>query len=133
MKTKLTLLLISSLFTTELFSQTLTWSNEIIVANGNTYGYTRPRIAVTTGNIPVVMWGGGMGNEPLYVARWNGTGFNMPATVTPNGVDPAVMTWLGPDLAANGNTAYVVFKREPEMTSNIYIVKSVDGGITWSD
>jgi hypothetical protein len=133
MKTKFTLFLFISLFTSEAFAQSLTWSSEVIVANGNTYGYTRPRIAVTTGNIPIVMWGGGMSSEPLYVARWNGTGFNMPVTVTPNNVDPAVMTWQGPDLAANGNTAYVVFKREPEMTSNIYIVKSIDGGVTWSD
>jgi hypothetical protein len=133
MKTKVTLLVFLSILAIETFSQSLTWGNEIIVANGNTYGYTRPRIAVTTGNIPVVMWGGGMSTEPIYFARWNGTGFNMPVTVTPNNVDPAVMTWQGPDMAANGNNVFVVYKREPEMTNNIYIQKSTDGGVTWSD
>ena len=133
MKTKFTLLAFVSLLSIEVVSQSLTWSNEIIVANGSTFGYTRPRIAVTSGNIPVVMWGGGMGTEPIYFARWNGTGFNMPVTVTPNNVDPAVMTWQGPDMAANGNNVFVVYKREPEMTSNIYIQKSIDGGVTWSD
>ncbi len=133
MKLKSTLFACLSLLSIEVFSQSLTWGNEIIVANGNTYGYTRPRIAVTTGNIPVVMWGGGMGTEPVYFARWNGTGFNMPATVTPNNVDPAVMTWQGPDMAANGNNVFIVYKREPELTNNIYAQKSIDGGVTWSD
>ncbi|MDQ3108477.1 MAG: T9SS type A sorting domain-containing protein [Bacteroidota bacterium] len=133
MKVKLTLFLFTSLFTAQAFSQTLNWSNEIIVANGTTYGYTRPRIAVTSGNIPVVMWGGGMSTEPVYFARWNGTGFNMPVTVTPNNVDPAVMTWQGPDMAANGNNVFIVYKREPEMSNNIYTQKSADGGVTWSD
>lgn len=133
MKLKSTLIACFSLLAIEVFSQSLTWGNEIIVANGNTYGYTRPRIAVTTGNIPVVMWGGGTGTEPVYFARWNATNFNMPVTVTPNNIDPAVMTWQGPDMAANGNNVFVVYKREPEMTNNIYAQKSTDGGVTWSD
>jgi hypothetical protein len=115
------------------FSQSISWSNEQIVANGNTYGYVRPRIVTTTGNIPVVMWGGGTSGQPLYVARWNGTGFGTPVPVTPMNVDPFIVTWAGADIAAYGNDVYVVFKREPEMSNNIYIVKSSDGGITWSD
>lgn len=133
MKTKIILFLFASLFAIELFSQSLTWGNEIIIANGNTYGYIRPRISITSGNIPVVMWGGGMGTEPIYSARWNGTGFNMPLTVTPNGVDPAIMSWQGPDIAASGNNVFIVYKREMEMMNNIYIQKSTDGGVTWSD
>jgi hypothetical protein len=115
-----------------IFSQTLNWSNEITVANGNMYGDIRPRIAVTANNIPVIMWGGGVGTQPLYVARWNGSGFGTPVQVTPMNVDPFIDTWAGADMAANGNTVFVVFKVQPEMTNNIYIVKSTDGGVTWS-
>ncbi|TND07193.1 MAG: hypothetical protein FD123_3338 [Bacteroidetes bacterium] len=133
MKTIYTFLICSVVFVTDAYSQSLTWSSEIVVANGNPYGYIRPRIAVASGNIPVVMWGGGAGSEPLYAARWNGTGFNTPATVTPNNVDPFIDTWAGADMAASGNNVFVVFKRQMEMMNNIFIVKSADGGVTWSD
>lgn len=74
-----------------------------------------------------------MGTEPLYAARWNGTGFGAPVQITPNNVDPFIMTWAGPDMAAAGNTVFAVFKQQPEMMNYIYIVKSTDGGVTWSD
>lgn len=114
-------------------AQTLTWSSEINVAMGSMYGNVRPRIAIASGNIPVVMWGGGTGSEPLYAARWNGTGFGTPVKITPGNIDPFIMTWAGPDIAATGNTLFVAFKRQPEMMNYIYIVKSTNGGITWSD
>jgi hypothetical protein len=114
-------------------AQTLNWTSEITVANGSTYGSERPRIAVGANNVPVVVWGGGTGSEPLYASRWNGTAFGTPVTVTPNGVDPAVMSWQGHEIASRGNIVYAVFKTQPEMMGRIYIVKSTDGGQTWSD
>ncbi len=132
MKIKFTFFVLASLFSADCFAQSLNWSSEVIVASGSTYGYTRPRIAVASGNVPVVMWGGGAA-QPLYAARWNGTSFNMPSTLTPTNVDPFIDTWAGSDIAANGNNVFVVFKRQPEMSSNIYTVKSTDGGATWSD
>jgi hypothetical protein len=74
-----------------------------------------------------------MGTEPLYVSRWNGSGFGMPVQITPSNVDPFIMTWAGPDITATGNTVFAVFKEEPEIMNYIYIVKSTDGGLTWSD
>ncbi|MDQ3111938.1 MAG: T9SS type A sorting domain-containing protein [Bacteroidota bacterium] len=114
-----------------ILSQPLFWSGEITVANGSTYGKTRPRIAITSGNIPVIMWGGGTAAEPLYTARWNGTGFDTPVTITPVNMDPFIDSWAGAEIAASGNTVFVVFKAEPMMTTNIYVVKSTDGGVTW--
>lgn len=122
---------LSVLFSSTLFAQALTWSGEITVANGSTYGKTRPRIVITSGNIPVVMWGGGVSNQPLYAARWNGTGFNTPVTVTPPNLDPFIDIWAGADMAVSGNTIFVVFKAEPLMTGNIYVISSTDGGVTW--
>lgn len=133
MKKTATLVTLVTLFSLDVFSQSLMWSNEVTVAMGSMYGNVRPRVAATANNIPVVMWGGGMSTEPAYAARWNGTSFSGPLSVTPMGVDPAFMTWQGPDIAANGNIVYVIFKREPEMMNNIYIVKSTDGGVTWGD
>ncbi len=127
------LLLTASLCSLASFSQTLNWTNEVTVAMGSMYGNVRPRVATTTANIPLVVWGGGMSTEPLYYARGNGAGFGMAMALTPTNVDPTVMTWQGHDVGSNGNTVYVVFKREPEMMNNIYVKKSSDGGVTWSD
>lgn len=124
-------ILVSLLLASSSFAQSITWSSEITVASGSTYGNIRPRIAVTSGNIPVVMWGGGTGTQPVLVARWNGSGFNTPVNVT-GAYDPFIDTWAGADMAAKGNNVFVVFKVQPEMTSNIYCVKSSDGGVTWS-
>jgi Secretion system C-terminal sorting domain len=133
MKSKITLSFIFTLFILHSFSQSINWGNEVLVADGNIFGFTRPRIVITSGNVPVIMWGGGTGTQPLYAARWNGTGFDAPDTLTPVGVDPFIDTWAGADMAANGNDVFVVFKRQPDMTNYTYILKSTDGGMTWSD
>ena len=83
-----------------MFSQVLIWSSEINVTSTSTFGNMHPRIALTTGGIPVVLWGGGNGTQPLYVARWNGTSFSAPVTITPMGVDPFMDNWAGPAIAA---------------------------------
>lgn len=114
------------------FSQTLNWTSEVIVANGSTYGSTRPRVTATANNVPLVVWGSGS-SDRLNYARGNGAGFGMAMQLTPSNVDPAVMSWQGHDIGSNGNTVYVVFKSEPEMMGNIYIKKSIDGGVTWTD
>lgn len=129
---KVLLILSASISVLTAASQTLNWSTEVTVANGNTYGSTRPRVAATANNVPLVVWGS-TSSDRLNYARGNGSGFGMVMSLTPNNVDPAVMSWQGHDMASDGNTVYVVFKSEPEMSGNIYIKKSTDGGVTWTD
>jgi len=93
----------------------------------------RPRITLASGNIPVVMWGGGNGTQPLWAARYNGPNFNTPIRITPMNVDPFIDNWAGAQMAAEGNNVFVVFKRQPEMMNYIYTVKSSNGGMTWQD
>jgi hypothetical protein len=130
---KRTLLVLSaSLCSLASFAQTLNWTAEVTVANGSTYGSTRPRVAATANNVPLVVWGSSSSDQLNY-ARGNGVGFGMVMALTPNNVDPAVMSWQGHDIGSYGNTVYVVFKSEPEMMGNIYVKKSIDGGVTWTD
>lgn len=126
------LLLTVSIWSFTSFAQTLNWSAEVTVANGSTYGSTRPRVTATANNVPLVVWGSSS-SDRLNYARGNGAGFGMAMALTPVNVDPAVMSWQGHDIGSNGNTVYVVFKSEPEMMGNIYIKKSIDGGVTWTD
>lgn len=114
------------------FSQAgLWWSGEMTV-DSVVYSTTRPRIVLTAGDVPLVVWGGGT-NQPVYAARWNGSGFGNPVAISPAGIDPYYANWTGPEVAAAGDTVFVVFKDQPQMSEFIYAVKSTDGGLTWSD
>jgi hypothetical protein len=109
----------------------LTWSAPMEVADGGTYGNINPSIALTSGDIPVVMWGKASGE--LYVSRFQGYDFTTPVRITPPGMAVFSSDWAAPNIAASGNNVYAAFKEKPEMTGNLYFVRSSDGGLTFSD
>jgi hypothetical protein len=114
------------------FSQnSVSWGPEITVADGSVYGNMRPRMALTTGNEPVVVFGKNGGS--VHVARWNGTAFATPVAILPTGLLTYLATWTGPDIAAHGDTVVATFKALPFAEGKIYAVRSTDGGITFSD
>ena len=112
-------------------SQTLVWSEPIEVADG--FGNLRPRLALTNGDYPAIVWGGGNGTQPVYVSHWDGSTFNTPLAVSPSGINPYCASWTGPDIAAVGNDVWVVYDAEVQGDFRVYIVKSSDGGATFSD
>ena len=112
-------------------SQSLIWSDPIEVASG--YGNLRPRLALANGDLPIVVWGGGSGNQPVYVSKFNGTGFNTPIAISPEGVDPYCASWVGPDIASTGTDVWVVFEGQVGSDFRIYSAKSNDGGATFGD
>jgi hypothetical protein len=121
-----------SLLSATAFAQAgLWWSGEMTV-DSVVYSTSRPRIVLTAGDVPLVVWGGGT-NQPVYAARWNGSAFGTPVAISPAGIDPYYASWTGPEVAAAGDTVFVVFKDQPLMSEYIYVVKSTDGGLTWSD
>ena len=91
-------------------AQSLSWSDPVVVASD--HGNLRPRLALTTGDNPVVVWGGGTGSQPVYFSRWDGSQFTSPVAVSPSGIDPYCATWVGPDIAAAGDDVWVVFDVE---------------------
>jgi hypothetical protein len=108
------------------------WGPEIPVADGSVYGNVRPRLALTTGNLPVVIFGKS-GNGDLHVAKGNGTGFGVPVAILPSGTGSYLAYWTGPDIAAYGDTVIAAFKMMPFEEGKVYAVRSVDGGLTFSD
>jgi len=116
----------------QLFSQSaIGWENEIQVANGATYGNIRPRIVLAADDTPVVVFGKIL-NGKVYAARWNGSSFDNPIDLLPAGMSAYLASWTGADAAAKGDTIVVVFKENPIETGNVYSVRSVDGGISFS-
>jgi hypothetical protein len=114
------------------FSQhSINWGPEISVADGSVYGNIRPRLALTAGNEPVVVFGKNGGN--LHAARWNGTAFGTPVDILPVGILSYLANWTGPDIAAHGDTVIATFKAMSFENGKVYAVRSTDGGLTFSD
>ncbi len=100
--------------------------------SSNVYGNMHPRIAMDRSGNPMVVWGR-MSDGAVMFARWNGSTFNTPVKLNPSWLSTANASWMGPDIASNGDTVYVVVKRTPETsdTNHIYIIASFNGGVSF--
>lgn len=109
----------------------ITWFPTMDVA-GSTYDNLHPRITTDAAGNPVIIWGR-LSDDAVFLSRWDGYAFTPPLKLNPSWMTVAVQTWMGPDIAAKGDTVYVVMKQTPEDTGPVYIVTSVDGGATFYD
>lgn len=124
--------LLSFFITVSLNAQTtgVVWGSPINVGTGTTHNNIYPRLTLTAGDIPLVIW---EDNSPaiIYSARKTGTTFSTPLGIN-GGASPYVMTWTGPEIASSGDTAFVVFMTAIA-NSKSYAVRTLDGGLTFSD
>lgn len=114
-------------------SQELTpvFSPVLPVTPTNANGSTRPRIVLVRDSVPLVMWTKtGSGNGIVFTSRWNGSSFDPAVQVSPSGINVYCSADEGGDIAARGDTVYVVFFTTNSVT---YCVRSFDAGTTWSD
>ncbi|WP_343631772.1 T9SS type A sorting domain-containing protein [Fluviicola sp.] len=133
MKKLLPVISIICSFTFPSFAQSVIWNTPVPVASGTTYSNIYPRIALTTGDNPQVTWGNG-GPDKIYSSRWNGSGFTSPIAINPAGTIPYLATWTGAEVAASGDTVFVVFSTDPTAgEAHVYTVRSLDGGVTFQD
>lgn len=108
----------------------ITWGATADIAPSS-FGNHHPRIVVDANENPLVIWG--KSNDLMY-SRWNGTEFTTPITLNPGNISIAEGSWMGPDIAAHGDSVYVVYKQTPESSSSspIWCISSYDGGLTFS-
>jgi hypothetical protein len=113
----------------------LVWSAPEVVYNNTIAGFTRPKIVLTAGNVPVITWSkpGTPNGGNIYSVRWNGTGFGAPIKLNPMNVSVASGMMAGLNMASRGDTVYVVFGTYPYNTGRVYIVRSFNGGVSFSD
>ena len=127
---KSTILFFISLFASTIFCQeTVIWSDPIPVAE-STFSFRGPKISLNANNEPIVMWGKIGSTGGIYVARWNGTAFDLPQKV--NGeLLPFVNSAEGPQMKSRGDDVFVTFQDQNDDQNGIFIVKSSDGGVSF--
>ena len=128
MKTILFLLLVPFLT----FAQVqLTPQNYTVISSGPSEGYDRPRVIVTANNNPFIIWSKLSSPKSIRARKWNGTTFGNAVDVV--GSDLMPTGFIGPEIAAKGDTVYLIFESLLHANHVIYLKKSFDGGLTFSD
>ena len=120
------MLMIANLFASA--QSGITWSTPMDIA-ASTFNNDYPCIALDGNGNPLVLWGN---SNKAEFSRWNGSSFTTPVSLNPTSLPVYATSWTGPDIASKGDTVYVVYKKTPLDTLPIYIVRSFDGGITFS-
>ena len=128
MKTILFLLLVPFLT----FAQVqLTPQNYTVISSGPSEGYDRPRVIVTANNNPFIIWSKLSSPKSIRAKNWNGTSFDSAVDVV--GSDLMPTGFIGPEIASKGDTVYLIFESLLHNNHIIYLKKSFDGGLTFSD
>ena len=113
------------------FGQYLNTSTPYVLSSGPSEGYERPRVVITANNSPFVIWSKSSAPKSIKSRKWNGTNFDsafdlVNADLMPTG-------FIGPEIAAKGDTVYLIFESLIHSNHVIYLKRSFDGGLTFSD
>ncbi|MGY8951696.1 MAG: hypothetical protein ACKVJW_07915, partial [Flavobacteriales bacterium] len=108
------------------FAQCLSPSTPYILSSGSAEGYERPRVVITANNSPLVIWSKPSTPKSIKARKWNGTDFDsafdlVNADLMPTG-------FIGPEIAAKGDTVYLIFESLLHNNHVIYLKRSFDGG-----
>ena len=112
-------------------AQQLVPSNYIVLSSGSSEGYDRPRVAITANNSPFVIWSKISSPKAIRAKKWNGTSFGNTIDLVTSDLMPT--GFIGPEIAAKGDTIYLIFESLLHNNHIIYLKKSYDGGLTFSD
>ena len=113
------------------FAQFLNSSIPYILSSGPSEGYERPRVVVTANNSPFVIWSKPSTPKAIKARKWNGNSFDsafdlVNADLMPTG-------FIGPEISAKGDTVFLIFESLLHNNHVIYLKRSFDGGLTFSD
>jgi hypothetical protein len=124
-------IILLSLLSQSAFSQNaINWEPVVTVAATH-YSNQHPRVTTDASGNPLIVWGK-TSTEKVNFCKGTPAGFTTPVVLNPTSIPAFTASWAGPDLAAHGDTVYVVFKHTPEDTNHIYVVHSFDAGNTFS-
>lgn len=113
------------------FAQYLGPSTTHVLSNGNSEGYHRPRVVMTASNSPFVIWSKTASPKEIKARKWNGTAFDSTVSLVNSTLKPA--GFIGPEITAKGDTLYLIFESSLHNNHVIYLKRSFDGGLSFSD
>ena len=113
------------------FGQQLQLNNPIIISSGSAEGYDRPRVVITANESPFVIWSKATSPKAIRGRKWNGTAFGNAVDLVNADLMPT--GFIGPEVAAKGDTVYLIFESLLHSNHVIYLKRSFDGGLTFSD
>jgi hypothetical protein len=113
------------------FGQYLNLSTPYILSSGSSEGYERPRVVITANNSPFVIWSKPSTPKAIKSRKWNGTDFDSTVVLVGNNLKPT--GFIGPEIAAKGDTVFLIFESLLHNNHVIYLKRSFDGGLTFSD
>ena len=113
------------------FGQYFSSSATYILSSGPSEGYDRPRVVITANNSPFVIWSKPSTPKAIKARKWNGNSFDSTFNLVNSDLMPT--GFIGPEIAANGDTVYLIFESLLHNNHVIYLKRSLDGGITFSD
>jgi len=113
------------------FGQQLQLNNPIIISSGSAEGYDRPRVVITANNSPFIIWSKATSPKAIKAKKWNGTAFGNAVDLVTSDLMPT--GFIGPEVAAKGDTVYLIFESLLHSNHVIYLKRSVDAGLTFSD
>ena len=113
------------------FGQQLQLNNPMIISSGSAEGYDRPRVAITANESPFVIWSKATTPKAIRGRKWNGIAFGSPVDLVNADLMPA--GFIGPEIVAKGDTLYLIFESSLHNNHVIYLKRSFDGGLTFSD
>ena len=113
------------------FAQYLNPSTTYVLSSGTSEGYERPRVVITANNSPFVIWSKSSTPKAIKARKWNGAAFDsafdlVNANLIPTG-------FIGPEISSKGDTVYLIFESLLHNNHIIYLKRSFDGGLTFSD
>ena len=123
-------LLIFLFFSFELSAQNLIFDNYQTLSSGSE-GFGRPRVALLSNDTPIVVFRKNSTPKTLRMVKWNGSSFTSPTDIVSQNIIPSSQD--GPEIATKGDTIYVVFTSNFPIHPSIFMIKSFDGGISFTD
>ena len=131
---KLLLFAITIVFIVESSAQTpINFGQSTLINGDSQYGFNRPRVVVIDNGEPFVIWGRSGGNSATFCSKLIAGSFSAPVQLSPDSMQVRSGWYDGPNAASKGDTIYVVWHNISTGYEHVYLVRSFDGGSTFSD
>jgi hypothetical protein len=103
------------------------------ISIGEGFGFNHPQIEITNDGLPFVIWAD-QSTRNMYTSKYDGISqFSTPLSINPANLDVQSYNWSGADVAIESDNVFVVFRSLGYETGHVYLVKSTDNGLTFSD